>query len=128
MRYKGDYGPAEILDPDTNSWLPLTEDLRKQLIADPTWGGRFHDSGSTEGQDPDPGFAIDSGMPGLMPPEELEAFNIGDVRIRASGRESTAKYLVGFEEDGGIVRNLVKETVAAVGPEVARGMVMVFGR
>jgi hypothetical protein len=129
MRYKGDYGPSEILDPDTNEWLPLTEELRKQLIEDPTWAGRFHlDNDSTEEQDRDPGFAIESGMPGLMPPSELDAFNIGDVRIRASGRNSTAKYLVGFEEEGGLVRNLVKETVAAVGPEVASGMIMTFGR
>lgn len=128
MRYKGEYGPSELLDPDSNDWLPLTEELKKQLIGDPTWGGRFQpDSRCTGEQDRDPGFCIESGMPGLMSPSELDAFNIGGVRIRASGRSSTAENLVGFEREGGLVRNLIKETVSAVGPEVASGMVMVFG-
>jgi hypothetical protein len=119
MRYKGEYGPSELLDPDTNEWLPLTEELRKQLIEDPSWGGRFQpDSDCKDGQDRGPGFCIESGMPGLMSPSELDAFNIGQVRVRAYGVE--------LEVEGEILRDLVKETVATVGAEVAGGMEMVF--
>ena len=167
MRYKGEYGPSELLDPATNRWMPLDETLKKQLAEDPSAAipsdppGAGDDDGDDDDDDDDdydeeeemaPGYSIQSRMPGLMPPEELAAFDLSrvKVRLRRTGREYVAevtptprcgvvvscrsdtlglgfgqKNLQGFDRMQELY-HCIRETVAAVGPQVASEMVMVF--
>lgn len=130
MRYKATYGPSELLDPSTNVWVPLTADLKSSLEADSTWSNRF--SGPPPDLDIDPsnagaGFSIDSQMPGIMSQEELDEFDLGAVKVAARTFQTTADNLQGFEDTEGILYRVVRETVATVGPEVAREMVLRLG-
>lgn len=84
MRYKGEYGPSELLDPATNRWMPLDEPLKKQLAEDPS--AAIPSGGPVPPGDGDePGYSILSHMPGLMSPEELAAFDLGRVKVRLRG-------------------------------------------
>lgn len=130
MRYKASYGPSELLDPSTNSWVPLTPELKYSLESDSAWNSRFSELPpglDIDPNDTDPGFSIDSRMPGLMSEEELNGFDIGAVKVAARTFETTADNLQGFEDTEGVLYRLVKETVAAVGPEVAGEMVLRLG-
>jgi len=130
MRYKASYGPSELLDPSTNAWVPLTADLKSSLEADGTWNGRFSQPPPELDLDPGdagPGFAIDSRMPGLMSEEELDRFGLGAVKVGARNFQTAADNLQGFDNTDGVLYKLIRETVAAVGPEVAVEMVLRLG-
>ncbi|KAF8245235.1 hypothetical protein K440DRAFT_556261, partial [Wilcoxina mikolae CBS 423.85] len=106
MRYKGEYGPQEFLSPGNNEWIPLDDEIKKQLLENPASAVTFNedkdddemkkqpaekpasaetsndeDEDEDDDEDPEPGFCIRSRMPGLMTADELEAFSLGDVRI-----------------------------------------------
>jgi hypothetical protein len=96
MRYKGEYGPQELLSPGSNEWVPLDDEMKKQLAENPTSAVTFNDvkdecDDEDDDEDPEPGFCIRSGMPGLMTTEDLEAFSLGDVRIGLKDLTVTAK-------------------------------------
>ncbi|KAF8541020.1 arginine-tRNA-protein transferase [Trichophaea hybrida] len=149
MRYKGEYGPQEFLSPGNNEWIPLDDEIKKQLLENPASAVTFNEdkdddetkkqlvenpaSAATSNEDednnedeyddkdPEPGFCIRSRMPGLMTADELETFSLGDVRI-------------GLKDGGGslwwlqlsVLRTVIEETVAVVGPDVASEMIMMF--
>lgn len=101
----------------------------------------YDEEGVERGGKQEAGFLFSSNMPGLMSKEELDAFDFGKIKIRLRGRMNVAKVLsyhfnwlpringtqnlVGFHEVGRL-RSLFEETVATVGPDVARNMVLTF--
>ncbi|CCX16197.1 arginine-tRNA-protein transferase [Pyronema domesticum] len=74
---------------------------------------------------PPPGFCLRSGMPGIMTPEELETFPLGELKIAIQGMEVQAKYLRGFHKEG-VLRDVVREVVAVLGPVVSKEVVVRF--
>jgi hypothetical protein len=74
---------------------------------------------------PPPGFCLRSSMPGIMTPEELDTFPLGELKISIQGMEVEAKYLRGFHKEG-VLRDVVREVVACLGAEVAAGVVVGF--
>lgn len=83
------------------------------------------------------------GMPGTLTDQQLEEFDIGSIKIKVVEVQAHAKVivcswlcrmlvnkgtqqdLVGFEKRGGL-RTILRETVATVGTEFARDMVLVL--
>ncbi|KAI5776603.1 arginine-tRNA-protein transferase [Geopyxis carbonaria] len=151
MRYKGEYGPSELLDPENNEWNELDKELKTLLDNNPycspsstnnpgTGNTRAKElAGETDGKDEDdqdeeeddgrqhsPGFVLKTKMPGVMTRQEINSFPVGQVRIKLGKTMARAGNLVGFNDKDGYLRKLLDETVAAVGPEVARDMIMSF--
>lgn len=172
MLYKGQYGPSDLLDPETYDWNPLDQDLKKLLseskyvcpsatrareqtgenkAMSETNEGVAKDMDGTEEEEHDedesPGFVFESKMPGILTVQQLKAFDIGNVKIKVGKVQAQAKViacaqfhlvvqniepdrgtqqdLVGFENLSGL-HTIFRETVATVGMDVAREMVVVL--
>lgn len=118
MLYKGEYGPSELLDPETYEWNSLDEGLKKLLdeskyvcpSAIRAGDGNKTTTegiGITEGQDknqdeaqdedelvdPDPGFIFETKMPGILTDHQLEVFDIGNVNIKLGNVQAQAKVI-----------------------------------
>ena len=147
MRYKGEYSPSSLLDPQTNEWVSfevMKRGLDESDYFSPASAGEMEtdEKGEKtvekvekmededkkmedEDEDEDFGELFRSHMPGLMTKEELAAFPLGNVAIKVRGRKARAEHLVGFST-GNPVKTMIEEMVAAVGPEVGREMVVVL--
>lgn len=114
--YKGDYGPASLLDPETYEWNPLDKDLKKLLdgggyicpsarareqqvtsesnkdttgdvdVTNPQDGGL-----AEQGEEYNDDFV--SGMPGTLTDQELEAFDFGSIKIKVGKVQAQVKVM-----------------------------------
>jgi arginine-tRNA-protein transferase len=121
MRYKGDYKPQHVLDPETYDWSPLEGELRGLLDLqsyvslsrerrrreadsgnDGKDGGQYIPAADNDYPLPtaiESGSAVKGGMslfdlkvPGLMTLEDIEEqFDLGTVAIRVGGRMAEAQ-------------------------------------
>lgn len=108
MRYKAAYGPAEILDPATNTYNPLDDSLKSALAEHHYYSPSDAEKGINEDEnwstiaDPfdgqemmDPGWSWKSRMPGLMSREEVEKFNIARVMLKIGSGDNLIPACVG---------------------------------
>ncbi|KAH0614692.1 uncharacterized protein H6S33_000328 [Morchella sextelata] len=154
MLYKMEYSPSDLLDPETYEWNPLNDDLKNLLnkskyvcpsevrarmqsgdnvvtndkakgTEEP--GEEEEDETNEENAEvQDPGYVFKTKMPGLLTERQLKEFDVGNVNIDVAGTRAQAKDLVGFEDDT-VIHSLLKETVATVGIEVAKEMIITLG-
>lgn len=118
MRYKGEYGPSELLDPESNEWNLLDKELKKQLDNNPYCspssinnpGTRntlakepVVQSDKTDDQEDEkydnqnlPGMVFKTKMPGVMPLEEVNSFPVGQVRIKLGTTMAMARVSSGL--------------------------------
>jgi arginine-tRNA-protein transferase len=145
MRYKGDYKPQHVLDPETYEWNPLDGELSDLLDKQ-----SYVSLARERGQRTDPpefplptaaagGDAVSGGMslfdlkvPGLMTAEEIEEkLDLDSIPIRVRGRMAEAQDLVswgtGSIKDPRSVKGIIAELVACLGPEVAAQVVVALG-
>lgn len=154
MRYKGDYSPQFMLDPESYAWKPLDADLKKRLdenqfldlkprepakeestdsedVDMDTDEDEEDDEDSPISNDPDlPLFA--RSMPGVLTRAQLLSdVDLDLIRLRIRGRGAMAWDLVGWEEsnidDPASIKCIIAELVAAVGVGPAREMAVKFG-
>ncbi|KAI0198728.1 arginine-tRNA-protein transferase [Astrocystis sublimbata] len=109
MKYKMDYSPQQILDPDTMKWVEITDDVLAKFDAhgylhfsnpdvgqvpksrqDQTNGatdgdGKSNESANDSGDKEPPLSLFDSDMPGLPPMAELYAFDFNPFPVRLGG-------------------------------------------
>ncbi|KAL7270890.1 Arginyl-tRNA--protein transferase 1 [Rhizina undulata] len=143
MQYKEKFRPSDLLDPENYTWnrldAGLLEKLDQHRYYAPSTGEAFGpgprnpSNTSEEGSlgfdyemEPDDVFAAE--MPGLVPDDDLENFDIGNIKLKFGSVGN------GFEEvqlkeldylDGLNLR--FKELVATMGLEVANEMVVSAG-
>ncbi|KAK8198519.1 Arginyl-tRNA--protein transferase 1 [Zalaria obscura] len=156
MRYKGDYKPQYVLDPESYEWNPLDGELRGLLDKDKYVSlSRVHremakdeseskevKSLEDEWQFLEPSEAADSGlsliqigMPGLMKLEDIAFIDLGGIKL-SLGRRGTVEMrdLVAWDEspeallDPTSITGLVAEFAACIGPELAKEVALDFAR
>ncbi|KAI5815681.1 arginine-tRNA-protein transferase [Pyronema omphalodes] len=103
-----------------------SQDTANQSNSSSSLGAYDEDNEDDEDNSPSPGFTLRTSMPGLMSTEELESFQLENLKISVQGMEVEAKYLRGFQKRG-VLRDLLMETVACVGEDVAGGIVLGLG-
>jgi len=96
MRYKGDYKPQYVLDPETNEWNPLEGELRELMDKQKYVSLSREHIDKEEDRKP---YLLETslevfksketlfklGMPGMMSPEEVEAqVDLSRMRIHLS--------------------------------------------
>lgn len=141
MRYKVEYQPQELLDPETNTFYPLDSTLMTQLSAHPYFSPSSSSSLSStnatqheveDENDHDnlcrPGFSIKSCMPGIMSSADLMAFDVLRIKVCVDRSTVTARELIRTTNAtlSNEIKDIISETVAAVGANVAEEMVVVF--
>ncbi|KAI5271791.1 arginine-tRNA-protein transferase 1 [Aureobasidium subglaciale] len=135
MRYKGDYKPQYVLDPETNEWDPLDGEVRelmdqkkyvslsrehKQRRGDEVVTYRL-DTPVEVSESSEALFSV--GMPGMMSPEEAEEqTDLDRMRIHINqGMTVHTEDLVAWEDgdinDGNSIKGVVGRYAAMVGPE-----------
>ncbi|KAI5206338.1 arginine-tRNA-protein transferase 1 [Aureobasidium subglaciale] len=144
MRYKGDYKPQYVLDPETDEWDPLEGEVRELMDKKKYVSlSREHKekrgvqvikyqlntpvevSESSEGL-----FRL--GMPGMMSPEEVEEkVDLDRMRIHINqGMTVHTEDLVAWEggdiDDSNSIKGVVGRYAAMVGPEVAKTAILDF--
>ncbi|THW36084.1 arginine-tRNA-protein transferase 1 [Aureobasidium pullulans] len=145
MRYKGDYKPQYVLDPETNEWNPLEGELRELMDKQKYVSLSREHIDKEEDRKP---YLLETsvevfksketlfklGMPGMMSPEEVEAqVDLSRMRIHLSkGITVDTEDLVAWESgditDPRSIRGIVGEFAALVGPRVAAAATMDFSQ
>lgn len=163
MRYKGDFSPQYMLDPESYDWDPLTTELKHKLDkskyfslsreraglvedvstanTDPacsadTLGPEMdvdNDSGDDDPplSDPDtPLFA--RSIPGVLTKDQLLGqIDLDTIKIQVRGRQAETQQLVSWTssdiDNSSSIKSVIAELAAAVGPELAKEMIVSFG-
>ncbi|APA16285.1 hypothetical protein sscle_16g110550 [Sclerotinia sclerotiorum 1980 UF-70] len=151
MRYKGDYSPQYVLDPETYSWILFDEKLKGKLnerkyvsetqstpeppdqnqdssTSTPTSTPSSSDSDSNSQT---PIFARSPPMPGLLTPSEiLTKAPLDKIKIRIGKTDHETHELINWETesimDANSIKGVIAELVSAVGVELAEEMVVYF--
>lgn len=141
MKYKIDYSPTYILDPDSYEWLLLDKDMLAKFDE----RGYLHLPGAREPeireslqpeQEDARGYADEnlfaSGMPGMMTRAELDAFNLDNVVSRVHHGFFRAVDLFGWHsnsiDDHSTPKSVVAGLVALLGEDMMRNTCMDFRR
>ncbi|KAI9760245.1 MAG: hypothetical protein M4579_001758 [Chaenotheca gracillima] len=154
MRYKGDYHPQRILDPVSYEWHPLDGGFRRRLDShkyvsmtedehsdnglsssqQSQYPAHFeHDLDAEEHDEEDhrPSlFQVD--MPGIPTIQEtLKSINLNEMKIKVGRQITHTKNLVGWDEgaefeDFNPLQDAIAEFAAAVGPKLAKEVVISF--
>jgi arginyl-tRNA---protein transferase len=157
MRYKGDYSPQYMLDPESYTWHPLDNDLKTRLneneylnLSRGTSGkeqrAKSPSSAATEDvmdvdeEDSDEDLPIpnpdlplfERAMPGVLTRAQLlTEIDLDHINLRIRGQEAETCDLVSWEDSSidnpHSLKGIIAELVAAVGVEPAREMVVSFG-
>ena len=153
MRYKGEYSPSYLLDPEDNKWHLLDEGLRERLDAakyyinlsgDVVVEERRIDSDGTTSQPMDTN-PYDSGeeedtdsvagavfaMLGTLGKEQLLAqVDLDHIALKVRGVEAQACDLVSWDkgsvDDSHTIKGVIAELVAAIGVDLAKDMCVTF--
>lgn len=156
MRYKIDFSPQEILNPDTFEWVELTQEviekfdkhgyLNLQRGEGETKAVESMDGSTpmeTEGhgdqtfkeEDADSdeeAFLFDGNMPGIPSIEEMNSVDLDHIAVRLKQGYCYAGNLFQWQsekiENCGSAKAMVAEVVAAVGPEFISRLCLDFGR
>ncbi|QSZ33256.1 hypothetical protein DSL72_002844 [Monilinia vaccinii-corymbosi] len=148
MRYKGDYSPQYLLDPETYRWILLDRTLRAKLderkfvtekredVESERTRATTPDSMSSN-SDPNPFTAtripiFERAMPGLLSTTELLTHSpLDHVKIRIRDGDYETNELVSWERDqvtdADGLKGIIGELVSAVGSKLAGEMVVFFG-
>lgn len=94
MKYKREFGPGEILDPETNVFVPFDSKILEAFDKwdyispqKPEKNTRPHGSKfQSPAQFVDLADLWDTGMPGIMTEEEIENFPLEDMRVELQTR------------------------------------------
>ncbi|KAG9626450.1 arginine-tRNA-protein transferas-like protein 1, partial [Aureobasidium melanogenum] len=144
MRYKGDYKPQYVLDPETYDWDPLDGELR-ELMGQQKYVSLSRERKHKQGEEGTP-YLLDTpaevaaspedlfewGMPGMMSAADVEAqVDMDRMRIHVSkGMTVYTEDLVAWEsggiEDPSSIKGVVGRYAAMVGPEVAKTAILDF--
>ncbi|KAM0154462.1 hypothetical protein ACHAQE_007196 [Botrytis cinerea] len=138
MRYKGDYSPQYILDPETYNWVLFDEDLRGKFD-ERKYVSETQTPESNNTQDEDPSAPYDTGskpifetsMPGLLSKSDiLTKSPLDHVKIRIRQSVHKTHELVSWENDSvgdvNSLKGIIAELVSAVGVRLAGEMVVYF--
>ncbi|KAF0500582.1 arginine-tRNA--protein transferase 1 [Gigaspora margarita] len=126
MSYKGQYKPSDLLDPETYEWHPfenctrLLNQYKYVSFANPPSDVQSANH-ETSGQCAE---NIDLSSPGMLDPNKVTDDAIKDMLVYIGGavkRFNSVPYLNQFGE-----KSLLKEYYAAVGPELAKKMVLIM--
>ncbi|KAL7270814.1 hypothetical protein RUND412_006464 [Rhizina undulata] len=139
MRYKEKFRPCDLLDPENHTWnrldAGLLEKLDQHRYYAPSTGQAFgpgprnpSEEDFSDLDDEIEPSVFTSEMPGLVPDDELENFDIGNIKLKFGGagygfQEAQVKQL-GRLHYIGYCHLRFKELVATMGPEVASEMVV----
>ncbi|KAF7927189.1 hypothetical protein EAE99_005520 [Botrytis elliptica] len=149
MRYKGDYSPQYILDPETYNWILFDEHLRRRFderkyvsetqTASESSESSTQNSGSNNTSDEDSSALynadskpiFETSMPGLLSKSDiLTKSPLDHVKIRIGQSMHETHELVSWESDsvGDVdsLKGIIAELVSAVGVRLAGEMVVYF--
>ncbi|KAK0116963.1 Arginyl-tRNA--protein transferase 1 [Cadophora gregata f. sp. sojae] len=161
MRYKGDFSPQYMLDPDSYAWDPLDTELKKKLDKTKFFSlsrersGLVEDLSNTTKQpphitdtpneanmvddsdeddpplsDPDtPLFA--RSIPGILTIDQLQhQVDLDSINIQVRGLRAEAQQLLCWDtsdiNSSSSIKCIIAELAAAVGPSLAKEMVVSF--
>jgi arginyl-tRNA---protein transferase len=155
MRYKGDYSPQYMLDPETYAWNPLDDDMKRRLDENEYLNlSREHcpqkisedaSSAATEDMDIDEEDSDDESaqsgpdrplfarsMPGILTRTQLlTEVDLDHINIRLRGLKAQTCDLVSWEESDidnvHSMKGIIAELAAAVGVALSREMTVGFG-
>ncbi|RIA89300.1 arginine-tRNA-protein transferase [Glomus cerebriforme] len=119
MKYKGQYKPSDLLDPETYEWYPFDQcaallDKHKYVsFANPPTDSEESDSDSDYTYEP---------PPGMLDPEKITENDIKIVKVYYNGIIRHF-YDIPFLKNNENIKNTLKEYFAAVGKELAERMV-----
>ena len=154
MRYKGDYSPQFILDPESYDWDVMDDELKNKLDEK----GYLSMSSERAGEANDTTPIVEAGtdlpndeddsdddapvphpdlplfarsIPGVLTRDQLlTEIDIDHIMLRIRGLEAETCDLVSWEEssidDPKSIKGIIAEMVAAVGSDLAREMVVTF--
>ncbi|KAL7624004.1 Arginyl-tRNA--protein transferase 1 [Parahypoxylon ruwenzoriense] len=157
MRYKIDFSPQQILNPDTMEWVDLTESVINKfdghgyLDFERNGESTTESAVSTEGAVPmevddcgdnisdvedeesdEEASLFDSGMPGIPSVEDMSSIDLDHVAVRLSRGYCYAGDLFEWHSESirneGSAKAMVAELVAAVGPESINNLCLDFKR
>ncbi|KAH9826965.1 arginyl-tRNA--protein transferase 1-like [Teratosphaeria destructans] len=150
MRYKGDYKPQYVLDFNSHEWEPLGDEV-KGLMEERRYprppASKHADVAAAKGEGPgdvqaikhpSPVAAMQSdlsvvelGMPGVEPLDQiLEQVDINSMRLTmGAGRTHQMRDLMSWASERraterGTLKAAIAEFAAAIGPEVARAVIV----
>lgn len=153
MKYKVDFAPQYVLDPETLEWDLFDKEARAIFDSKPyvslSRERKRAAAGEAVGEDDDGllpqeemevdedeseewgSFLFKSNMPGIPSLEEMERLDVGNLLIRADKRETPfmASQLVIWETEPlvyGTVKARVVELVGAIGPDLLEEYVVDF--
>lgn len=155
MRYKIDYSPQYVLDPESLSWDLLGPEILGLMDKSPyvsasaarkraaLAGGENPDQAddsaedvtmADEVDDDEPPLLFNTDMPGIPSLADMGKMELGDIALRVPGmqEEVTTGDLVVWREqslspEGGL-KTKIAELVAAIGPELKDSMCLDFSR
>lgn len=157
MRYKIDFSPQQILDPDTLGWIDLTQDILGKfdghgyLDLQKTGNDTIESSVSTEGTIPmnvknnedetsndedaesdEEASLFNSTMPGIPSIEEMGSVDLDRIAVRLNrgycyGGDLFEWHSESIDKEGS-AKAMVAELVAAVGPDVVDSLCLDFKR
>lgn len=138
MRYKGDYSPQYILDPETYRWNLLDGEMRKRMdekkfISEKDDQDQKQESPSSSSSSHTPVFQ--TSMPGLLSTNDLLSHTgttlLNTVKLRIGDDIHETNELVRWKSDGiddaTTVKGAIVELVSVVGWRAAAEMVVYFG-
>ncbi|OTA57252.1 arginyl-tRNA-protein transferase [Hypoxylon sp. EC38] len=156
MRYKIDFSPQQILDPETLEWIDLTQDVLKKfddhgylklretsentvrntsteetipMEVEDREDGTPDDEGAESDEDES---LFDSGMPGIPSIEEMSSVDLDHIAVRLNRGFCYAGDLFEWHSESignsGSAKSMVAELVAAVGPEFIQDICLDFRR
>ncbi|KAJ8062619.1 hypothetical protein OCU04_009143 [Sclerotinia nivalis] len=146
MRYKGDYSPQYVLDPETYSWILFDEKLRRKLDEkkyvseaqsttessdqDPE-AGTNHTTTDSDSDDDDTIPIFERSMPGLLSKSDiLTKAPLNNIKIRVGQSDHETHELISWENDSVMdtnsIKGIIAELVSAVGIRLAGEMVVYF--
>ncbi|RAL58805.1 hypothetical protein DID88_009115 [Monilinia fructigena] len=142
MRYKGDYSPQYILDPETYDWVLFDGALREKLNESKFVTEKHNPESSTPSQTPDSNSNADPessatrripiferSMPGLLSAADLLANSpLDNIKIRIRNAYHETNELVTWKNyevaDVNSIKGIIAELVSAVGSRLAGEMVV----
>ncbi|KAJ5256579.1 arginine-tRNA-protein transferase [Penicillium angulare] len=141
MRYKGNYRPQYILDPESYAWDPLDGELSEKLDQK-SYVSLSQDRASREGEDSKPTSALDPdvneeelslfdiNMPGVLTRDEVKDLRLSQWYLLYHGTFVQMNDLVGWEDmpidNPQSLRGIISELAAALGPSVVRNSAVVL--
>ena len=154
MRYKADYSPQFLLDPETYAWNPLDDDMKKRLDENeylnlsresspsekksPPAGTADMDADDDEDSDdetplPNPDLPLFARpVPGILSRTQLlTEVDLDHINLQLRGQRAETCDLVGWEassiDSAHSLRGIIADLVSAVGVELAKEMAVSFG-